>query len=283
MTAAMSIVLDVGLMSGKTVSLEAGLDESVGSLKCRAQTALAVRKGRLLDSSKMLDEEQTIRAAKLLTGTLLTLQISEVQVLGTPKGTCSGAFSAILPDGLAATWGNSHYGGDSRTAQDQPKNVQQIQASHGAFAAILSDGSVVTWGNQNEGGDCRAVQDQLKGVKQIQSSSWPFAAILSDGSVVTWGDRRYGGDSRDVQDRLKGVQQIQASHGAFAAILSTGSVVTWGNQNEGGDSRAVQDQPKNVQQIQASHGAFAAILSVDLLLLGAIRTRVVTVELCKIS
>ena len=31
-TAAMSVVVDVGLLSGKTVSVEAGLDESVGSL-----------------------------------------------------------------------------------------------------------------------------------------------------------------------------------------------------------------------------------------------------------
>ena len=57
-TAAMSIVVDVGLISGKTVSAEAGLDEPVGLLKRLAETALAVGKGRLLDSSGLLDEDR---------------------------------------------------------------------------------------------------------------------------------------------------------------------------------------------------------------------------------
>ena len=47
----MSVVVAVSLISGNTVSVEAGLDESVATLKRRAQTALAVAKGRLRDSS----------------------------------------------------------------------------------------------------------------------------------------------------------------------------------------------------------------------------------------
>ena len=46
----MSVVVEVALMSGKRVSVEAGLDESVATLKRRAQIALAVGKGRLLNS-----------------------------------------------------------------------------------------------------------------------------------------------------------------------------------------------------------------------------------------
>ena len=77
------------------------------------------------------------------------------------------------------------------TAEEQLKNVQQIQASFGAFAAILGDGSVVTWGHVCLGGDSSAVQEQLKNVKQIQASFNAFAAILGR--------------------LLKNVQQIQAS------------------------------------------------------------------------
>ena len=143
----MSIVVDVGFTTGKTVSVEAGLDESVGSLKQRAQTALAVGKGRLLDSSaKLLDEEQTVKEAKLQTRTLLTLQVGRVQVHGVDGTLAYGAFSAHLGDGSVATWSLRHYGDDSRAVEDQLKGVQHIQASHGSFAAILSDGSVVTWG-----------------------------------------------------------------------------------------------------------------------------------------
>ena len=96
----MSIVVDVGLISGKTVSVEAGLNESVGSLKRHAQTALAVGKGRLLDSSaRLLDEKQTVKKAKLQTGSLLALQVGRVQVHGTAGSLFEGAFSAVLGDG----------------------------------------------------------------------------------------------------------------------------------------------------------------------------------------
>ena len=256
-TEAMSVVVDVGLMSGKTVSVEARLDESVATLKRRAQTALAVGKGQLLDSSGgLLDDQLTVKKAKLEAGILLTLHLRRVQIQAS-----QGAFAAILRDGSVVTWGREELGGDSGAVQDQLKGVQQIQASHGAFAAILSDGSVVTWGSKYCGGDSSAVQDQLKGVQQIQTSRCAFAAILSDGSVVAWGTPICGGDSSAVQHELTGVKEIQATWEAFAAILSDGSVVTWGDADFGGNSGAVQDQLKGVQQIQASYGAVAAILS----------------------
>ena len=264
-TEAMSVVVDVGLMSGKTVSVETSLDELVATLKRRAQTALAVGTGRLLDCfGGPLDGMLTVKEAKLETRTSLMLQLRRVQVQASFT-----AFAAILPDGPAVRWGKDDYGGDSRSVQDQLQGVQQIQASRspcgGAFAAILTDGSVVTWGDEDYGGDSRSVRDQLKDVQQIQASSAAFAAILTDGSVVTWGDNGFGGDSPSVQDQLKDVQQIQACSAAFAAILTDGSVVTWGKDGLGGDSRSVQDQRQGVQQIQASRspcgGAFAAILT----------------------
>ena len=232
----MSVVVDVSLMRGKTISVEASLDELVATLKQRAQTALTVGTGRLLHcSGEPLNDMLTVKEAKLETGTLLTLQLRGVQIQAS-----HGAFAAILSDGSVVAWGNEEDGGDSRAVQDQLKGVQQIQASVGAFAAILTDESVVTWGDEEYGGDSDAVQDQLKGVQQIQASYSAFAAILIDGSVVAWGNEEYGGDSGAVQEQLKGVQQIQASQHAFAAILTDGSVVAWGNEEYGGDSGAVQ-------------------------------------------
>ena len=152
-------------------------------------------------SARLLDEQHTVKEAKLVTGTSLTLQVGKLRV-----GCTSFALSAILGHGSVVTWGNQTCGGDSRTVQEQLKGVQQIQGSRGAFAAILTNGSVVTWGAENYGGDSRAVQDQLKCVQQIQASHGAFAAILADGSIVTWGCRLLGGDSRAVQDQLKGVQ-----------------------------------------------------------------------------
>ena len=60
---------------GLTVSVEARLDESVATLKRRAQIALAVRTGRLLNSGGLLDDGLTVEQAKLDTGTSLTLEL----------------------------------------------------------------------------------------------------------------------------------------------------------------------------------------------------------------
>ncbi|CAE7919001.1 Herc2 [Symbiodinium sp. KB8] len=252
----MSITVEVGLLSGRTATLRASLEEDVGSLTSRAQTALGIGRSRLVDSSGgVLDGCARIKNSRLQSGDTLTLHVGRVQVQATRHG-----FAAVRGDGSVVTWGDPRSGGDSSAVQHNLKNVQQIQASQRAFAAVLDHGSVVTWGNVGCGGDSTAVQHQLKNVQQIQASQSGFAAVLEDGSVVAWGYPRSGGDSSAVQHQLKDVEQIQASAGAFAAILGNGSVVTWGDPRSGGDSSAVQNQLKNVRQIQASTDGFAAIL-----------------------
>ena len=134
----MSITVEVGLLSGKTVTVKADLDEEVGTLKRRAQTALGVGRGRLLDpSGGVLDVCESISHARLQSGDSLVLHISRVRV---QASLC--AFAAILGDGSVVTWGHASHGGDSSAVQRQLKNVQQIQATGAAFAAILGDGSV---------------------------------------------------------------------------------------------------------------------------------------------
>ena len=138
----MSISLEVGLLGGKTATVEVGLDEDVQSLKLRAEIALGVGKGRLLDSSgNVLASCQPVKQAGLQTGDSLTLHKSRVQLSSTGR-----AFAAILADTSVATWGDNGWGGDSSAVQDQLNTVKQIEAGYTAFAAILGDGSVVTWG-----------------------------------------------------------------------------------------------------------------------------------------
>ena len=161
----MSIRVEVGLLSGRRVTVDADLNEEVGTLKRRAQIALGVGRGRLVGSSgSVLDASSPIKRARLQNGDSLTLHITRVQVQA-----CEYAFAAILGDGSVVTWGHAALGGDSSAVQDQLKNVQQIQASPGAFAAVLDDGSVVTWGGAAKGGESTAVWDQLKNVQQIQA------------------------------------------------------------------------------------------------------------------
>ena len=47
----MSMTVEVGLLSGRTVTVNADKNELVDSLRLRAQVALGVAKGRLVDSS----------------------------------------------------------------------------------------------------------------------------------------------------------------------------------------------------------------------------------------
>ena len=98
---AMTIVVDVTLISGQRVSLEADLAASVQSLAECAQRAPGVGRGRLFSSSgSVLDGDAQLGAAKLQTGDCWTLQVGTVR-----KRHNFQCFAAILGDGSVATWG----------------------------------------------------------------------------------------------------------------------------------------------------------------------------------
>ena len=97
----MSINVEVGLLSGRKASLTIDLNEQVGVLKLRAQVALGVGKGRLVDSSGSgLDEEILIQNTVLQNGASLMLHIKQVQACANDH-----SFAAILSDGSVVTWG----------------------------------------------------------------------------------------------------------------------------------------------------------------------------------
>ena len=116
----MSMSVDVHLLSGKVASIVVDADESVESLKRRAQRALVVpKRARLLKpSGEVLDGAQTIAEAKLMSGDKLSLHVNQVQ-LKAANCTDVSAFAALLGDGSVVTWGNAGWGGDSSVVQDQ--------------------------------------------------------------------------------------------------------------------------------------------------------------------
>ena len=131
----MSITVEVGLLSGRTVTLEASVADSLGDLKQRAQSELGVGRGRLLNSSGcLLEGFASLEEAGLENGDSLTLQSSTVQI-------CSSwsAFAAILGDGSVTTYDHSGIVVDpcSMAVQDQLRNVQQIQATEDALPPSL--------------------------------------------------------------------------------------------------------------------------------------------------
>ena len=140
----MSIAVEVSLLSGKTATVQAGLDEKVNSVILQAQLALGVSKGRLVGASGfVLDGSALTKHASIRNGDVLTFHASKVQVQAT-----SSACVAVLGDGSVVIWHiYAACGGHGSDVKDHLKNVQQIQASFDAFDAILGDGSVVTWGH----------------------------------------------------------------------------------------------------------------------------------------
>ena len=76
----MSITVEVSLLSGKTATVEAGPDEEVETLKRRAQAALGVGRGRLMDSAgRFLDPRAQIKDCEVQTADALTLHCSPVK------------------------------------------------------------------------------------------------------------------------------------------------------------------------------------------------------------
>ena len=129
----MSVTVEVGLLSGKTVSLRADLNEQVNTLRRRAQTALGVGRSRLLDhSGRALAVCALVKDSQLQNGASLTLHLSQVQACATDS-----AFAAILGDGSVVTWGGADKSGDSSAVQDQLKNVQQISRSRPLALLLL--------------------------------------------------------------------------------------------------------------------------------------------------
>ena len=84
----MAIVVNVNLLSGQGVSLEADLTASVQSLAERARRAFGVGRGRLFTSfGNFLDGDAQMAAANLQTGDCLTLKIGRIRISGGFKKT----------------------------------------------------------------------------------------------------------------------------------------------------------------------------------------------------
>ena len=114
----MAIAVAVGLLSGRTATVKAGLDEEVGTLKRRAQTALGVGRGRLLKTPPeafwMYLHQSNAPGCRMVSH--WSCNIGTVQLKATQS-----TFAAILGDGSVVTWGHPYAGGDSNAVREQLK------------------------------------------------------------------------------------------------------------------------------------------------------------------
>ena len=109
------ITVEVGLLSGKSATVEADLDEETSG-SARTWSRKRVRADA---SGSILDARESIKRARLQDRCSLTVRMNRVQVEAT-----GWAFAAILGDGSVVTWGDARHGRDSSAVQDQLKNVQ---------------------------------------------------------------------------------------------------------------------------------------------------------------
>ena len=122
---------DAHLISLKTVSLEAGADETILVLSQRAQSALGVGKGRQLAwSGEILDGAATPRE-RLQHPEVLTRQVRHVRIAASMVFRSfyskENASAAILGDGSAVSRGCAKFGGDSGGVRDQLQRVPRKQ------------------------------------------------------------------------------------------------------------------------------------------------------------
>ena len=136
----MAFAVEVSLVSGRTAVLDVEPDTLVDTLRERAQGALAVGRGRLLDSSgRLLDTKATVEESGLRCGDVLTLQLGQVEVAVTFR-----AVAAILGDGSVAAWGDPNMGGDCSCVQDRLLGLFQQLSMNGSPQRRFNDG--VAWG-----------------------------------------------------------------------------------------------------------------------------------------
>ena len=138
---AMSITVQVCLVSGRTVDLDVDLDSTIDQLSQRASRQLGTGRGRLSKNCGVIDGHATVEQCGLQDGDVLSLIEIPVQVAA-----ASFAFAALLRDGSVVTWGHEGYGGNSWAVKDHLKDVQAIHGNRVAFAAIGGHGAA--WGLQ---------------------------------------------------------------------------------------------------------------------------------------
>ena len=105
---AMSVFLDVVVMSGRRAQISADLGTSIHEIQQRARRILEIGHGVLLNAKgERLASMATVRQAGLENGDVLTLQIRPPCIASS-----SEAIAVIRGDGTVTSWGDPDHGGD---------------------------------------------------------------------------------------------------------------------------------------------------------------------------
>eukprot|EP00435_Cladocopium_sp_Y103_P024184 s2830_g5.t3 len=147
---AMSVAIEVSLLSGETVQIEVDPTHRVHQLRQKAQTQLQLGIESLLTASgQTLCDLDCVAETNLKDGDILTAVCRRGQLI-------SGRESLASRQNLLCSVGRGHR-----------KILGLCHLTAKAFAYRRSDGSVLTWGHEACGGSSKRVRDQLVDVEQI--------------------------------------------------------------------------------------------------------------------
>jgi hypothetical protein len=198
-----------------------------------------------------------------------------LQILASPtyKVQNGFAFVAIDANGMAHTWGEAPYGGDSSAVQGFLRtNIATVVASRFAFTAVKTNGTAAAWGVRPSitGLSANGINDDISIVPgSLVASEGSFAGIHSvTGGVVAFGSKYNGGDVNDdaycsghSAQLSSGVRSITASAGAFVALKSDSTLLCWGNKYAGADATtSVLATLSGARLVVATRAAFAVLL-----------------------
>ena len=107
---------------------------------------------------------------------------------------------AVLSDGTAMDWGNTHGSSDPRPVPAAVVGARGLRSVVGGGAhvvALTQTGGVMTWGTSGHyetgrGRDATApgLVKELTDVVSIAASPWASAAVLASGRIMTWSEVR---------------------------------------------------------------------------------------------
>ena len=112
-----TIALQIALLSGHTITIDAAVDETVDELRQRAQNKLQRGLRCLVNPSGLvLQKCHTLQDAGIKSGDLLTATAEPIKIV---SSRFAAAFAMITFDGSVITWGNALRGGDSNAPKDE--------------------------------------------------------------------------------------------------------------------------------------------------------------------
>lgn len=169
------------------------------------------------------------------------------------------SYAALHYNGTVTTWGNTTYGGNSSSVEDDLVEIIDIFTTGYAYCALNKDNSIVaTWGHNSYGASITHStsglfdMSDLTNIKNVYATENQFIVENYSNTVYSWGSRG--------QYIYNNISLVAHNRDSWALLKTDGTVVTGGHASNGGSiPTELQPQVTNVVQIYASDLTYTAL------------------------